>query len=200
MKVLAMTDTERTDGQREPRSILALTDASVLTGGKPLFLPHAEHSYVMSFSAGILTVNTGKKIAPRFTDRYCGSLTIAAVLWDMDELARCRALGLPYTTACSFDFSVPRGATVPFSAEVMDALQISITAGGESVQWQTATDAPDWRNRLSEMSRLFTFRTGDLILPALGKGLSVKINDHVCGKFINTNNLTSYKILDFNIK
>lgn len=199
MKALAIAELTDNIGQRHDEAI-ALTDASVLTCGKPLFLPDQTHRYVLCPSVGILTCNTGRKIAPRFVHRYCQSLTVAALLWDMDELERCRTLGLPYTRACSFDFSVPRGNTIPFSIEAMEELSFTICVGKREWIWSTRTNAADWRERLSSLSRLFTFRTGDLLLPALGPGLPVEIDTHVCAAFINPVNSEQNHILDFNIK
>ena len=50
------------------------------------------------------------------------------------------------------------------------------------------------------MSRLFTFRTGDLLLPALGPGLPVAVDTHVSAWCADTDNLEPHHILDFNIK
>lgn len=200
MKALAIAELTDSAGGRHRGEILALTDASVLTGGKPLFLPEESHRYVLCPSLGILTCNTGRKIAPRFVHRYCQSLTVAALLWDLDELDRCRTFGLPYTRACSFDFSLPRGKTIPFSVEAMERFSFTFRAGDREQTWSVAAQAPDWRERLGAMSRLFTFRTGDLLLPALGPGLPVAVDTHVSARCADTDNLEPYHILDFNIK
>lgn len=200
MKALAIAELTDNAGARHEGEILALTDASVLTGGKPLFLPQESHRYVLRPSVGILTCNTGRKIAPRFVHRYCQSLTVAGLLWDLDELDRCRRLGLPYTRACSFDFSLPRGRTIPFSAEALERLSFTFRAGEQQATWSTAACAPDWRERLSAMSRLFTFRTGDLLLPALGPGLTVRTDTHVSATLTMHDTSEPNHILDFNIK
>lgn len=178
MKILAYADFEDTSGVTVSCP-LALTDASLLSGGKPQFLPDLEHAYILLSTAGVVLRNTGRKIAPRFVHRYCESIVLSAMLVDTTELESCRSRGLPYTTAVSFDFNVVRGTAIPFSEQLMDAWCMTTDAGGQTRRWSSADNAPDWRDRLSMLSRIFTFRTGDLVLPAATLPIGVCKDCHV---------------------
>lgn len=178
MKILAYADFEDICGITDSCP-LALTDASLLCGGKPQFLPDLEHEYILLSTAGLVLRNTGRKIAPRFVHRYCENIVLSTLLVDVTELNSRRGRGLPYTTAVSFDFNVVRGTAVPFSEELMDAWCMTTEAGGETRRWSSAANAADWRDRLSMLSRMFTFRTGDLILPAAALPIDVCKDCHV---------------------
>ncbi len=201
MKILVLADVTDASGKQHEAIPFALTDASLLTGGKPQFLPHEEHEYLLFPCAALQLQNTGRKIAPRFVHRYVEKMGAAALLVDMTELTACRKLGLPYTRAVSFDFNVARGTMLPFTPEEFEALSLEYGIGSEKRRWTTENEGKTWRDSLALLSRDYTFRTGDLVLPYLGKPVAVKVDTHVrAGIFDRENNLATNIILEYNIK
>lgn len=203
MKILTLVNADLTvskGNDAETLYPLALTDASLLTGGKPQFLPDLEHKYALYSTAAIQLRNTGKKIAPRFIGRYCSGVAPATLLIDLTELEYSRECGLPYTRAVSFDFNVARGEVLPFSEALMDAWEMEVTAGTQSQKWTASRHAPDWRERMSALSRQFTFRTGDIVLAAPLLPVKVQRDTHVRMETLLPHFLNTNTIYDYNIK
>lgn len=201
MKILTFAPQEFIETtEAHDRAILALTDASLLTSSKPQFLPDLSHEYKLYPAAAIVIRNTGKKIAPRFIHRYCEWITPVAFLIDVTELHYSRQHGLPYTRAVSFDYNVARGSMCAFSEEAMDNLALQANAGTETCRWATSDNAHDWRERLSEMSRIFTFRTGDIIIPATGAALNVSRDTRIKIEPLNSKITNCNFIFEYNIK
>lgn len=201
MKILAYADFPDLRNTHVYRVPLALTDASLLSGGKPQFLPDEEHVYKLYPCAALLLQNTGRKIAPRFIHRYVEKAGAAALLVDHSELERSHRCGLPYTAAVSFDFNVARGNMFAFDAEAFGSLVLRYHIGDTVCDWPCEEMAPDWRQRLADLSRIYTFRTGDLVLPAIGPPVTVSVNTHVTAGVLDKERKNETNIiLEYNIK
>lgn len=187
-----------------PRRVpLLVPDSSLVKDGKPVFLPHEERRYELRPTALLRLCRTGKKIAPRFVHRYVDAVGAGALLVDTAAWDECRRLGLPFAPACLFDGAAVRGAllTPPDGEEdgiagMADAFAFTFSAGGAACRWSMAADAPDWRERLSLLSELFTFKTGDLAFLSLGEGLTVVPDTHITARRAETDT----PILEYNIK
>ena len=192
MKILALADFQTPEGMM--RSELSLPDTALVKDGKPVFLPFEEREYIVRPTAILRVCKLGKKVAPRFIGRYVDAVAACGWLTDTLEMERARRLGLPLTPSCGFDCSCAAGAFQSASAEEISRFSFTLQAGESCAAWATETMAPDWQERLADLSERHTFRMGDFIMLPAGAGIKVRIDTHV--KATNLNNI----ILEYNIK
>ena len=147
-------------------------DSSLLTGGRPFFVPD-QLGRIVSETALVARISRlGKAIPERFAHRYYDALTMGIVFTAADVQEQLQQEGLPSDWATCFDGSVAIGEWV---------------ANGAAVK---AVDVA-----LAYVSQTMTLKTGDLlVMVSTSEPQDVHIGDHVEGW------MEDRKVVEFNCK
>jgi 2-keto-4-pentenoate hydratase/2-oxohepta-3-ene-1,7-dioic acid hydratase in catechol pathway len=172
-------------------------DTALLKDGEPFYFPdftsdlHHELEVVLKIS------KAGKHIEEQFAANYFEEIGLGIDFTARDLQAHCKAKGLPWEKAKSFDGSAPIGKflskknfannkSIPFRLEL----------NGQVVQSGNTQDLIfSFEKIISYVSRFVTLKTGDLIFTGTPEGVgAVKIGDKLCAF------LGEEKNLEFEIK
>lgn len=125
----------------------------------------------------------GKNIAPRFAHRYYDAVTVGIDFTARDLQARLRAEGSPWEISKGFDGSAVVGDFIPVDevAGNLQDLHFSLRIDGKEVQrGHTADMIFPVDEMIAYISRFYTLRMGDLLLPGRPKGLAPLPSEIVC--------------------
>ena len=134
----------------------------------------------------VLKINRlGKHIEEKYASKYYNSVGLGIDFTARDVQARCKEKGHPWEKAKAFDHSAPLGDTfIPFS-ELKDPKDISfrLEQNGNTVQESSSANMIFSFDRLvSEISKFFTLKIGDLIFTGTPAGVGpVQIGDQIEG-------------------
>lgn len=162
-----------------------LADSSIVTPGKPLFLPEIAENYHLVAAPAFRISRLGKNIAERFAYRYFDAMTI--VLRVIPKLPH----DIPasaFTTA--FDSSAVEGKWLelpeldsPLDIEIQHCDKISISINETGIC-----------KAIAVLSRHFTIKNGDIILPCTFPAEYTAAIDTRFSVSINGNNAIDLKI------
>lgn len=157
-------------------SLTLHADSSLLTPGHPLFIPEEDAQWVGVPHLAIHICRLGKNIAPKFASRYYDRFTLSLHITTADasstdpRINALRDLG---------DFSIVIGDWVE---TLPDQLEINGTALDPSAARALVDPL------IASISRLTTFKTGDIILLPLGSGLPLQ-------RWMNAPGLLNVKVI-----
>lgn len=177
-------------------SVYTLADTSLLTHGKPMFVPDYGGSCKACCCVAARICRLGKSIPERFAPRYFDALTVG-MRFELNDLRNELSLkGLPWDVAVSFDGSAVIGRFVETGDTPADNYNISLEVEGEKVASVQFTDLiPAVAHAVAYVSRYYMIRQGDvLLLPVYGKMLDTRPDTHYVG-YINGDD-----VLEFNVK
>ena len=178
--------------------IFTKADSSLLTGGRPFFIPDFTERCEYETELVVRISRLGRSISPRFAHRYYDAVTVGIDFTARDLQEQARAEGLPWDICKGFDGSAVIGKFVPkdrLGADIQD-LHFHLDINGQTVQRGHTADMLHQVDELvATISRYFTIKMGDLIFTGTPAGVgAVHINDHLEGW------LQDNKLLEFNVK
>ena len=178
--------------------VFTKADSSLLSGGKPFFIPSYTQRCEYETELCVRISHLGRSIPERFAHRYYNEVTVGIDFTARDLQEKLRAKGLPWDLCKGFDGSAVIGEWVPVSryAQGVQNLNFHLCRNGEQVQTGCTADMMFGVDRLvSFISQYFTLKTGDIIFTGTPVGVGpVSIDDHLEGY------LEGEKVLDFNVK
>ena len=121
-------------------------DSCLLNGRKPMFLPDWTTELGVTDCIILRVSRLGKEISPKFADRYFDAVAPGADFIAMDIAREAQAMGLPWTRALAFDYSLAIGEWI------MD-----------KGQWTMDDLVLTPQEAIAEASKVMTIRQGDLI-------------------------------------
>lgn len=184
MKIICISHNPASPSDSE---IFTVPDSSWLKDSRPFFIPFLDHEYGISISAAIRIGKVGKRISPKFADRYCEAFACAVNFIDLTLLAS----GSGNAVARGFDCAV---ATSPFSFH--EPPDFSLRIDGRNLPAWNAGEQPIMpRDAIAEASMHFTLKTGDIILYSLSETAG-NIRRDTKVSFIDSldNEITSFNI------
>lgn len=172
-------------------------DSALLLNNKPFFYP--EFSKEIHYEAEVVfkVCRLGKSIARKYAHRYLAEATIGIDFTARDIQYRCKEKGLPWEVCKSFDSSAAVGSFVPLSElPHRNELNFRLDINGVTVQQGNTRDMIFPIDHIvSELSRYFSLRVGDMIYTGTPQGVGpVHIGDHLQGY------LEDQLLLDFYIR
>lgn len=177
--------------------VFTKADSSLLTGGKPFFIPAYTQRCEYETELVVRICHLGRSIPERFAHRYYDSISVGIDFTARDLQERLRREGKPWDICKGFDGSAVVGEWVPVSdyADVQD-LHFHLDINGQTVQTGHTADMIHRVDRLvSYLSQFFMLKTGDIIFTGTPVGVGpVHIDDHLEGY------LEGRKVLEFNVK
>ena len=177
--------------------VFTKADSSLLTGGKPFFIPSYTQQCEYETELVVRISHLGRSIPERFAHRYYSEVTVGIDFTARDLQRSLREKGLPWDLCKGFDGSAVVGNWIPLS-DLPDVqhLHFGLDINGKTVQKGYTGDMVFGVNRLvSYISQFFTLKTGDLIFTGTPVGVGpVHIEDHLEGY------LEGQRVLAFNVK
>lgn len=177
--------------------VFTKADSSLLSGGKPFFIPEYTQRCDYETELVVRISHLGRSIPERFAHRYYKEVTVGIDFTARDLQSQLREKGLPWDLCKGFDGSAVVGDFVPVEqlGDIQN-LHFHLDKNGEIVQrGHTADMLYKVDELVSFISQFFTLKTGDLIYTGTPMGVGpVKIDDHLTGY------LEDRKVLEFNVK
>src|SRR5690554_3367652 len=140
----------------------------------------------------------GKHIHKEFAQKYYSEIGIGIDFTARDVQAQAKKKGLPWEKAKAFDHSAPIGKRFIPLSEFPDvrAIKFELHKNGERVQSGNSKDMIfDFDSIISNVSKYFTLKIGDLIMTGTPKGVgSCQIGDKLEAF------LEGEKLLELNVK
>lgn len=179
MKIILFENNYGTAGKRDRQSWFLLADSALSNRGKPFFMPDDVGIVTASASVAVRISRLGKSISPRFARRYYSQVA-PVIHFQFPELKeRCVREGLSFSEAVSFDKAMIHGIFMDFP-ENPDCLDMNLSLNGERVErWRHEDMSENIDVLISKFSEMNTMKMGDLIVPALSKGVEVKPGDRL---------------------
>ncbi len=164
-------------------------DTALLKDNEPFYFPdftkdlHHEIEVVLKIS------KVGKHIAEEFAHKYYEKISLGIDFTARDLQAQCKAKGLPWEKAKSFDGSAPIGKFVK-KTELGDLqnLNFELKINNESKQKGNTSDLLfSFDKVIAYVSQFVTLKVGDLIYTGTPEGVGpVKIGDQLQGSLNGT--------------
>ena len=164
-------------------------DTALLKDNEPFYFPdftkdlHHEIEVVLKIS------KVGKHIAEEFANKYYEEISLGIDFTARDLQAQCKAKGLPWEKAKSFDSSAPIGKFVK-KTELGDLqnLNFELKINNESKQKGNTSDLLfSFDKVIAYVSQFVTLKVGDLIYTGTPEGVGpVKIGDQLQGSLNGT--------------
>ena len=177
--------------------VFTKADSSLLTGGKPFFIPAYTQQCDYETELVVRINHLGRSIPERFAHRYYDEVSVGIDFTARDMQKALREKGLPWDLCKGFDGSAVVGEWLPLKmVGNVQNLHFHLDINGKAVQSGFTGDMIHSVDRLvSFISQFFTLKTGDVIFTGTPVGVGpVHIDDHLEGY------LEEKKVLEFNVK
>ncbi|MBW7867726.1 MAG: fumarylacetoacetate hydrolase family protein [Brumimicrobium sp.] len=172
-------------------------DTALLPKKNPFYYPEFTQNLHHECEIVIKITRVGKNIAEKFAHDYYDSMTLGIDFTARDLQDICKAKGLPWEIAKSFEHSAPIGDTfIPIQGKNIQDIQFHLEKNGEVIQQGNTKDMLFTVDKLiAYISQFMTLKIGDLIFTGTPAGVGpVQIGDHLVGY------IEGEKILDLKIK
>lgn len=177
--------------------VFTKADSSLLTGGKPFFIPAYTQQCDYETELVVRINHLGRSIPERFAHRYYDEVSVGIDFTARDMQKSLRQKGLPWDLCKGFDGSAVVGEWQSLrSLGDVRQLHFHLDINGRTVQSGFTGDMIHGVDKLvSFISQFFTLKTGDIIYTGTPVGVGpVHIDDHLEGY------LEDRKVLEFNVK
>lgn len=177
--------------------VFTKADSSLLTGGKPFFIPAYTQQCDYETELVVRINHLGRSIPERFAHRYYDEVSVGIDFTARDMQKSLRQKGLPWDLCKGFDGSAVVGEWQSLrSLGDVQQLHFHLDINGRTVQSGFTGDMIHGVDKLvSFISQFFTLKTGDIIYTGTPVGVGpVHIDDHLEGY------LEGRKVLEFNVK
>ena len=162
--------------------IFSKPESALLLNNKPFFYPDFSTDIQYETEIVVKIDRLGKNIATKFAHRYYSEITAGIDFTARDLQKRCRENGHPWEIAKAFDNSAPVGRMLPKSAfPDLQSINFRLDINGVTVQQGNTKDMIFTIDQIiSDVSRYFTLKIGDLIFTGTPHGVGpVKIGDRL---------------------
>ena len=183
MKVIVIDNNLR--GIEKPVTWYVVADSALSNSGKPFYIPEEGGEVKAFLSVAVRFSRLGKYIEPRFARRYFKEIA-PAIHFRLENLKE-ELIGdrLPISPAVSFDRSIIADKYKNCEA-TGDDIKVVMKLNGERVR---SFLREDMRQQLEELihrySRTNTIKMGDIMLPCLLEGVTIKEGDYLEVEYCN---------------
>ena len=188
MKIMALN---RTLGETisDPIAVDIIPDSAIIKDRKPFFMPDFSSKWVYDLNIAIRVNRLGKNVGEKFANRYYDAITLCLRMIPVDMVEKISSAGITSNIATSFDGALILGDWQPIDS-IQDHIKIKI--GDFETTINTADIQID--NSIKQLSKYFTFKIGDILIPAKLNHLSeFRIDDIIMGQ-INDIECINFKI------
>lgn len=142
-----------------PQATHMAADTSVTRTGRAFYVPHFASSCTARLAIAWHIALVGKTIGERFASRYCQAASPSVLVTAHGDAG----FGWPDARMTAFDGSLLLGGQSPVDVTGSQALSLRVN-GVEVASGTTGGLSCGFASQLSQLSRHFTFKTGDLLL------------------------------------
>lgn len=173
----------------EPIAVDIIPDSAIIKDRKPFFMPDFSSKWAYDLNIAVRVNRLGKNVGEKFASRYYDAITLCLRMIPVDMIEKLSVAGITSNLASSFD-----GAIILGDWQSIDSIQeqIKISIGN----FETIVNTSDIKidNSIKQLSKYFTFKIGDILIPAkLNHQSEFKIDDIIVGK-INDIECINFKI------
>jgi len=173
----------KNDIPKEPIFFLK-PDTAIQPKSHPFFIPHFSNDIHYEIELVIRINKTGKHIEEQFAHKYYSKIGLGIDFTARDVQKECKAKGLPWEKAKSFDGSAQISRTFIDKSDLeLDNINFSLEKNGEIVQeGNTKKMLFSFNQIITYVSRFFTLKIGDLIFTGTPEGVGkVSAKDNLKG-------------------
>ena len=171
-------------------------ETSIIQKKQPFFIPSFTNEVHFEVEILIKISRLGKSILPKFSKKYFTEIGLGIDFTARDIQKKLKKNGLPWEKSKSFDGSALIGKWVNKS-EIRDLnnLNFSLFKNGEKVQ-SGNTSEMIWKidELISEISKFFTLKIGDIIFTGTPAGVGPISRDDKLTGYIDNNEIFNVKI------
>ncbi len=177
--------------------IFCKPDTALLPKNHPFIYP--EHTNDLNFELELVLriKKVGKHIDPEFAHKYYDEVGIGIDFTARDTQQKCKEKGLPWEKAKAFDHSAPLGEKFVKLKDLRDArsIRFELKKNGESVQeGNSSLMLFPFDAIISEVSKYFTLKIGDLIFTGTPKGVGPVVKGDVLEGFLEGEKLLHLEV------
>lgn len=173
----------------EPIAVDIIPDSAIIKDRKPFFLPNFSSKWIYDLNIAVRINRLGKNVAEKFANRYYNAITLCLRTIPVDIIEQLSTAKIASNIGTSFDGAVILGDWQPIDS-IQEQIKISI--GNFEATINTSNIEID--NSIKQLSKYFTFKIGDILIPAkLNYQSELKIDDIIVGK-INNNECINFRI------
>jgi 2-keto-4-pentenoate hydratase/2-oxohepta-3-ene-1,7-dioic acid hydratase in catechol pathway len=188
MKIMALN---RTLGETisDPIAVDIIPDSAIIKDRKPFFMPDFSSKWVYDLNIAIRVNRLGKNVGEKFANRYYDAITLCLRMIPVDMVEKISSAGITSNIATSFDGALILGDWQPIDS-IQDHIKIKIG------DFETTINTADIKidNSIKQLSKYFTFKIGDILIPAkLNHQSEFRIDDIIMGQ-INDIECINFKI------
>ena len=160
------------DIPKEPLFFLK-PDTAIQPKGHPFFIPHFSNNIHHEVELVVRINKAGKHIEEQFAHKYYSKIGLGIDFTARDVQKECKAKGLPWEKAKSFDGSAQISRTFIDKSDLeLDDINFSLEKNGEIVQeGNTKEMIFSFNQIIAYVSRFFTLKIGDLIFTGTPEGV-----------------------------
>ncbi|MHC5202708.1 fumarylacetoacetate hydrolase family protein [Myroides sp. LJL119] len=183
---------EELNNQRPSEPVVFIKPDTALLGKElPFVIPAFSSDIHYELELVVKVCKVGKFIEPKFANKYYEQITVGIDFTARDLQSELKQKGLPWEKAKGFDGSAVVGEFVDKSSfQDLENLSFSLTKDGQVVQ-KGNTKEMIWKidELISEVSKYFTLKTGDLIFTGTPAGVGRVENGNVLKGELNNQEL-----------
>ena len=171
-------------------------ETAIPAKNQPFFYPEFSNDIHHEIEIVIRINRIGKHIEEKFAHKYYEEIGLGIDFTARDVQSKCKEKGHPWEKAKAFDGSAPVSLNFVSKNELdLEDLNFFLLKNGEKVQEGNSKDMIFPIDQLiSEISKYFTLKIGDLIFTGTPKGVGpVKIGDTLEG-YLNNEKLLSVRV------
>lgn len=157
-------------------------DTSLIKNNNPFYYPEFTNDLQFELEVVIKICKIGRNISEKFAHRYFNEIGLGIDFTARDLQKLCKATGMPWEMAKSFDGSAPISNFLPKDKfEDLNNLQFRLEKNGEVMQTGNTKDMIfNFDKVIAYVSKFISLHTGDLIFTGTPVGVGpVKINDRL---------------------
>jgi len=154
--------------------IFCKPDTALLPKNHPFIYPDLTSDLHFELELVLKIKKVGKHIDPKFSNKYYGEIGLGIDFTARDIQQKCKEKGLPWEKAKAFDHSAPLGKKFVKLSNLPDAdsINFELKKNGELVQkGNSSLMLFSFDQIVSEVSKYFTLKIGDLLFTGTPKGV-----------------------------
>jgi len=171
-------------------------DSSIILKNQPFFIP--DYSNEIHYEAEVILkiCKLGKSIDKKFANRYYNKISLGIDFTARDLQNKLKTMGLPWEKSKAFDGSALIGDWIDKNEfKNCNDLNFLLKKNGNDVQFgNTSNMLWSFDELISEISKFFTLKIGDVIFTGTPSGVNKVIENDVFEGFIENKNVFKINI------
>jgi len=172
-------------------------DNALIPKGHPFHYPDHTNDLHFELELVLRITRVGKHINPEFATKYYHEVGLGIDFTARDVQQKCKEKGLPWEKAKAFDFSAPLSQKFVNITDLPNpaSIKFEMKKNGETVQkGDSSLMIFSFDQLVSEVSKYFTLKMGDLIFTGTPKGVGSVEKEDILEGFLEGEKLIELKV------